>query len=82
MPLSSAEKTTLQSDVQALSDAVNALVVDTVDVAALQKQVADLTSANAALQTKIDNAKAAMAQADTADATEDAARKAAQDALA
>lgn len=51
-------------------------------LALLQAEVAQLTADKAALQTKIDNAKAAMAQADAADATEDAARKAAQDALA
>ena len=82
MPLSTAEKTALQSDAKAITDAINALVVDTVDVAALQQQVTDLTAQVATLQGKIDAAKAAMAQADTADVAEDAARAAAQAALA
>lgn len=68
MPLTSAQKTELQTSVQTVASQVEALVVDTVDVAALQAQLdqalADLVAANgtiADLQAKIANAIAALA---------------------
>ena len=68
MPLSQAQKTELQTSVQTVAAQVEALVVDTVDVAALQAQLdqalADLVVANgtiADLQAKIAAALAALA---------------------
>lgn len=68
MPLSQAQKTELQASVQTVAEQVEALVVDTVDVAALQAQLdqalADLVVANgtiAELQAKISAALAALA---------------------
>jgi multidrug resistance efflux pump len=85
MPLTATQKSGLQSDVQALSDAVNALTVDPipnplqVQLDAAQAQIVTLQQGNTALQAKIDAAKAAMARADAADVSEDQARA---DALA
>lgn len=52
MPLSTSEKSTLQASVQVVADQVAALVVDTVDVAALQAElVAVKAERDAAVQT-------------------------------
>jgi hypothetical protein len=85
MPLTATQKSQLQSDVQALSDAVTALTVDPipnplqVQLDAAQAQIVTLQQGNTALQAKIDAAKTAMARADAADVSEDQARA---DALA
>jgi peptidoglycan hydrolase CwlO-like protein len=68
MPLSTAEKTSLQTSVQSVADQVAALVVDTVDIVALQAELAAVQAERdaaiqqiLALQAKIENAKAALA---------------------
>lgn len=68
MPLTSTEKTNLQTSVQTVADQVAALVVDSVDVAALQAQLdqalSDLVAAQATiatLQAKIVAAQQALA---------------------
>lgn len=68
MPLSTAEKTALQTSVQVVADQVAALEVDTVDVEALQAELAAVKAERdtaveqiLALQAKIDAAKLALA---------------------
>lgn len=95
MAFTQADKDQALADWQAVADSAttglahaNALAVDTVDVAALQQQVADLTSANATLTQQVTDANAATAKAndkvtrivakmdaaDAADVAEDQAR--------
>lgn len=94
MSLSSIEKTQLAADVQTLADHITALIVDpdphplqiALDEANAALTLANATLAaamteNADLQTRAQAARDAIAAANTADATEDAARAAALAAL-
>jgi hypothetical protein len=88
MPLTTTEKAALAATAATLASQVDALVVDTVDVSELQAALASMTSERDAalsqvvlMQDKIANAKAAIQAATAADATEDAARAQALQAL-
>jgi hypothetical protein len=87
MPLSSTEKAALVAAVKTISDDVNALVIDPAvnplqaQLDAATAQVAALTSANTALQGKIDAAKTSLQAAAAADAIEDARHAEALSAL-
>jgi cell division protein FtsB len=68
MPITVAEKSALEATANTIVSQVAALVVDTVDVAALEAQIASLTAERDALSaqvstlhTKISNAQAALA---------------------